>query len=117
MAFIVSAVSTGVITSPTGGMNSERQGCSRGTTLFYVAFASFQRLRLINIYIIVLTRCDPQAGINCAMFTGRGAYPTADGIDEAREMARRIGATSIVSVGRGGTIDTAKAAARLHSSR
>ncbi|CAM9314604.1 unnamed protein product [Ectocarpus sp. 4 AP-2014] len=57
-----------------------------------------------------------KAGINCAMFTGRGAYPTADGIDEAREMARRIGATCIVSVGRGGTIDTAKAAARLHSS-
>ncbi|CAM9355462.1 unnamed protein product [Ectocarpus fasciculatus] len=57
-----------------------------------------------------------KAGINCAMFTGRGAYPTTDGIDEAREMARRIGATCIVSVGSGGTIDTAKAAARLHAS-
>lgn len=77
----------------------------------------FIRLKLNKVCIVLPTRCRPQAGINCAMFTGRGAYPTVDGIDEAREMARRIGATCIVSVGRGGTIDTAKAAARLHSSR
>lgn len=44
-------------------------------------------------------------------------YPTADGIDEARDMAKRIGAMSIVGIGGGGAIDTAKAAARLHASR
>lgn len=64
-----------------------------------------------------LKRTHAQVGINCAMFTGRGVYPTADAIDEAREMAKRIGAASIVGIGGGGAIDTAKAAARLHTSR
>lgn len=58
-----------------------------------------------------------QIGINCVTFTARGVYPTADGIDEAREMAKRIGAASIVGIGGGGTVDTAKATARLHASR
>lgn len=62
-------------------------------------------------------RFDVQVGINCATFTDRGVYPTTDGIDEAREMAKRIGAASIVGIGGGGTVDTAKAAARLHASR
>ncbi|CAM9347313.1 unnamed protein product, partial [Hapterophycus canaliculatus] len=57
-----------------------------------------------------------KVGINCAIFTGRGVYPTVDGIDEAREMAKRIGAASIVGIGGGGTVDTAKATARLHAS-
>lgn len=58
-----------------------------------------------------------QVGINCAVFTDRGVYPTADAIDEAREMAKRVGAASIVGIGGGGAIDTAKATARLHASR
>lgn len=64
-----------------------------------------------------LSLIHAQVGINCAVFTGRGVYPTADAIDEAREMAKRIGAASIVGIGGGGAIDTAKAAARLHTSR
>lgn len=53
-------------------------------------------------------------GINCAVFTARGAYPTAEGIDEARAMARRVGAMSILGFGVGGAVDTAKATAKLH---
>lgn len=60
---------------------------------------------------------NAQVGVNCAVFTGRGVYPTADAIDEAREMAKRIGAASVVGIGGGGAIDTAKATARLHTSR
>ncbi|CAN0516762.1 unnamed protein product, partial [Scytosiphon promiscuus] len=56
-------------------------------------------------------------GINCAVFTAQGAYPTVDGIDEARGMAKRIGAGSIVGIGGGGTVDTAKGVARLYTSR
>ncbi|CAM9337486.1 unnamed protein product [Choristocarpus tenellus] len=58
-----------------------------------------------------------KAGVNCVSFTARGPYPTADGIDEARAMVRRIGASSIVGIGNGGIIDTAKAASVLHGSR
>lgn len=58
-----------------------------------------------------------QIGINCAVFTAQGAYPTVDGINEARGMAKRIGAGSIVGIGGGGTVDTAKGVARLYSSR
>lgn len=58
-----------------------------------------------------------QMGVNCAVFTARGSYPTGDGIDEAREMAKRIGAGSIVGIGSGGVVDTAKGTARLHTSR
>lgn len=59
----------------------------------------------------------PQIGMNCVVFTARGSYPTSDGIDEAREMAKRIGASSVVGIGSGGVVDTAKGTARLHTSR
>lgn len=51
------------------------------------------------------------------MFTARGPYPTAEGVDEARAMARRVGAMSIVGIGVGGALDTAKAIAKLHFTR
>lgn len=67
--------------------------------------------------LTVPTVCCSQIGINCAVFTAQGAYPTVDGIDEARGMAKRIGAGSIVGIGGGGTVDTAKGVARLYTSR
>lgn len=51
------------------------------------------------------------------VFTARGAYPTAESIDEARILAKRIGAGSIVGIGGGGAIDTAKGVSRLYTSR
>ncbi|CAM9466601.1 unnamed protein product [Discosporangium mesarthrocarpum] len=57
-----------------------------------------------------------KAGVNCLTFTAVGPYPTADGIDEARAMARRVGASVIAGVGSGGVIDLAKATALLHGS-
>lgn len=85
--------------------------------LMLVAKEEAQFIRKPRVCHVSRTNPCTQVGINCATFTGRGAYPTADAIDEAREMARRIGAASIVGIGGGGAIDTAKAAARLHTSR
>eukprot|EP00611_Tribonema_gayanum_P020049 TRINITY_DN3591_c0_g2_i2.p1 TRINITY_DN3591_c0_g2~~TRINITY_DN3591_c0_g2_i2.p1 ORF type:complete len:444 (-),score=88.00 TRINITY_DN3591_c0_g2_i2:184-1515(-) len=54
-----------------------------------------------------------KARVDCTTYTVKDLYPTAPGIDEGLSMAKRIGAMSVVGLGRGGVVDTAKAIAAL----